>query len=279
MTVGYQGEPGAYSEEAAQALFPDAVTQGFRAFQLVFDALAAGAVERAVLPVENTLGGIVQEVNDCLWETPGMRAVGEYIHPVRHCLLGRSGETIVRAVSHPQALAQTRVWLHQHGIEAVPAEDTAGSARELATHPAPGTAAIASRAAGRRYGLDVLAADIQDDDSNRTRFLVVEPGRPARPEMAGPGWRASLAFVTGHVPGSLVAALHSLSQEGVNLTRLDSRPFVGRPFEYRFYLDYDMPSADSGEAALRALEGVAHTVRLFGSFPAAEPTIGGSGSR
>ena len=89
MTVGYQGEPGAYSEEAAQALFPDAVTQGFRAFQLVFDALASGAVERAVLPVENTLGGIVQEVNDCLWESPAMRVVGERIHPVRHCLLGR----------------------------------------------------------------------------------------------------------------------------------------------------------------------------------------------
>ncbi|MBO0701633.1 MAG: hypothetical protein J2P38_01790, partial [Candidatus Dormibacteraeota bacterium] len=88
-----------------------------------------------------------------------------------------------------------------------------------------------------------------------------------------PGWRASLAFVTGHVPGSLVAALQALSQEGVNLTRLDSRPFVGRPFEYRFYLDYDMPSAGAGEAALRALERVAHTVRLFGSYPAAEPTL------
>ncbi|MBO0703085.1 MAG: hypothetical protein J2P38_09150, partial [Candidatus Dormibacteraeota bacterium] len=135
MTVGYQGEPGAYSEEAAQALFPDAVTQGFRAFQVVFDALAEGAVERAVLPVENTLGGIVQEVNDCLWETAGMRVVGEHIHPVRHCLLGRAGETVVRAVSHPQALAQTRGWLHAHGIEAVAGEDTAGSARRLAEDP------------------------------------------------------------------------------------------------------------------------------------------------
>jgi prephenate dehydratase len=274
MTVGYQGEPGAYSEEAADALFPGVATEGFRAFQLVFDALTAGTVERAVLPVENTLGGIVQEVNDCLWETRGMRVTGEHIHPVRHCLLGRSGETIVRAVSHPQALAQTRGWLHAHGIQAVAGEDTAGSARQLAAHPTPGTAAIASRAAGRRYGLDILAEDIQDDDSNRTRFLVVEPGPPARPRAAGAGWRTSLAFVTGHIPGSLVAALQSLSGAGVNLTRLDSRPFVGRPFEYRFYLDYDMPSAESGEAALRALEEAAHTVRLFGSYPAAEPTIG-----
>lgn len=273
MTVGYQGEPGAYSQEAAEALFPGAATQGFRAFQLVFDALAAGTLERAVLPVENTLGGIVQEVNDCLWETGGMRVVREHVHPVRHCLLGRAGETVVRAVSHPQALAQTRGWLHAHGIQAVAGEDTAGSARLLAEHPAPGTAAIASRAAGRRYGLDVLAADIQDDDSNRTRFLVVEPGTPARPDAGGRGWRASLAFVTGHVPGSLVAALQALSAEGVNLTRLDSRPFVGRPFEYRFYLDYDMPSAGAGEAALRALERAAHTVRLFGTYPAAEPTL------
>lgn len=273
MSVGYQGEPGAYSEEAAQVLFPGVPAVGFRAFQLVFDALAAGAIERAVLPVENTLGGIVQEVNDCLWETAGMRVVAERIHPVRHCLLGRAGDTIVRAVSHPQALAQTRGWLHAHGIEAVTGEDTAGSARQLAEHPEPGTAAIASRAAGRRYGLDVLAEDIQDDDSNRTRFLVVEPGTPARPEAGGAGWRTSLAFVTGHVPGSLVAALRSLSQEGVNLTRLDSRPFVGRPFEYRFYLDYDMPSAAAGESALCALERAAHTVRLFGSYPAAEPTL------
>lgn len=274
MTIGYQGEPGAYSEEAARALFPSVDAEGFPDFQSVFDALATGTVARAVLPVENTLGGIVQEVNDCLWESPAVRVVAEHIHPVRHCLLGRPGETIVRAVSHPQALAQTRGWLHAHGIQAVAGDDTAGSARQLAAHPTPGTAAIASRAAGRRYGLDVLAENIQDDDSNRTRFLVVEPGVPARPAAAGPGWRTSVAFVTGHVPGSLVAALQALSGEGVNLTRLDSRPFVGRPFEYRFYLDYDMPTAESGEAALRALEGAAHTVRLFGAYPAAEPTIG-----
>ncbi|MGH7911076.1 MAG: prephenate dehydratase [Candidatus Dormibacteraceae bacterium] len=275
MIVGYQGEPGAYSEEAAQALFPGMTAVGLRAFQLVFDALAAGDLDRAVLPVENTLGGIVQEVNDCLWETAGMRVVGERIHPVRHCLLGRAGEPVTRAISHPQALAQCRGWLHEHGIEAVVGEDTAGSARRLAEHPIPGTAAIASGAAGRRYGLDVLAEGIQDDDSNRTRFLVVEPGAPSRPESGAPGWRTSLAFVTGHVPGSLLAALQALSTGGVNLTRLDSRPFVGRPFEYRFYLDFDMPSAAAGEQALRLLEEAAMTVRLFGSYPAAEPTIGG----
>ncbi|MFZ0217265.1 MAG: prephenate dehydratase [Candidatus Dormiibacterota bacterium] len=275
MRVGYQGEPGAYSEEAASVLFPQAEAVGYRAFQLVFDALSHGGIERAVLPVENTLGGIVQEVNDCLWETAGLHVSGERIHPVRHCLLGRRGEPITQAISHPQALAQCRGWLHERGIEAIVREDTAGSARWLAEHPTPGLAAIASAGAGRRYGLDVLAEGIQDDDSNRTRFLVVEAGVPLRPTAGGPGWRSSLAFVTAHRPGSLVAALESLTGHGVNLTRLDSRPFVGRPFEYRFYLDFDMPSADAGERGLQALEQTAMAVRLFGTYPAAEPTTTG----
>lgn len=272
MRVAYQGEPGAYSEEAVSALFPTAEAIGRRTFQLVFDALGGGEVEWAVLPVENTLGGIVQEVNDCLWDATGLRISGELIHPVRHCLLGRGGDRIRRAISHPQALAQCRSWLHQEGIEAIPRDDTAGSARWLSEHATPGLGAIASASAGRRYGLAVLAEGIQDDDSNRTRFLVVEPGMPVRPAGAGRGWRSSLAFVTAHRPGSLVAALQSVSAQGVNLTRLDSRPFVGRPFEYRFYLDFDMPSADAGERGLRALESTAMEVCLFGTYPAAEPT-------
>jgi prephenate dehydratase len=223
-----------------------------------------------VLPVENTLGGIVQEVNDGLWAAaPSLRVTREHVLPVIHCLIGRRDAPITRAISHPQALAQCRGWLHAHGIAEVAGDDTAGAARWLAENPTPGTAAIASAAAARRYGLEVLAEGIQDDLSNRTRFLVVERGSPKRPAQAPAGSRCSLAFITAHRPGSLVTALQALSSRGVNLTRLDSRPVVGKPFEYRFYLDFEVADSAAGEEALRALEGTAAEVRLFGTYPAA----------
>jgi prephenate dehydratase len=242
-----------------------------RTFRLAFEALADGSVDACVLPVENTLGGIVQEVNDLLWSVGGLRVTREYVHPVIHCLLGRrSLGPVTRAISHPQALAQCRNWLHAHGIEEVTGHDTAGSAHWLAENPAPGIAAIASAAAARRYDLEVLAEGIQDDLSNRTRFLVVDRGAPARPRAAGSGCRASVAVVTAHKPGSLVAALRCFSERGVNLSRLDSRPIVGRPFEYRFYIDFEVgPDPDAAELALTELEAEAAEVRLFGTYPAA----------
>ena len=268
--IAYQGEPGAYSEEALLRLFPEARPQPCKTFARAFDALTAGEVARAVLPVENSLGGVVQEVNDQLWKRPFLRIVSELVHPIRHCLLGRERERPVRAISHPQALAQCARWLESHGIEPVPFHDTAGAARQLAEWRQPGTAAIASATAGSRYGLDVLARDIQDDDSNRTRFLVIEKGEPVRPAAAAAGSKCSLAFVGAHRPGGLVEALKSFSERGVNLTRLDSRPLPEQPFNYKFYLDFEIADPEPAEAALRSLEEVAAEVRLFGSYaPAA----------
>ena len=266
--VGYQGEPGAYSEEALLALFPEADPVGHRTFTMAVDALLGHQVEVDVLPVENTLGGIVQEANDLLWERRGLRLVREHVHPIRHCLLGPAGTTVRRAISHPQALAQVRRYLEAHDIEAIPHHDTAGAARQVAQRPEPGLAAIASAAAARRYGLEVLAEGIQDDDSNRTRFVVVERGEPARPAQAGAGTKCSLCFVAAHRPGSLVAALQSLSCRGVNLTRLEARPIPDKPFEYRFFLDFQVADPEVAEAALRGLEMSTHEVRLFGTYPA-----------
>ena len=269
MRVGYQGEPGAYSEEAALALFPACSPVGQRTFPQVFDGLAAGELDAAVLPVENTLAGIVQEVNDLLWERRGLRLTRELVHPVRHCLLARRGEPLRRALSHPQALAQVRRYLEARSIEPVPFHDTAGAARHLAECPEPGLAAIASAAAGARYGLDVLAAGIQDDDSNQTRFVVLERGEPERPGAAAPGAKSSLCFVAAHVPGSLVAALQCFSRRGVNLTRLESRPIPDQPFNYRFFLDFQVADPGAAEAALCDLEAATLEVRLFGSFRSA----------
>jgi len=264
--VGYQGEPGAYSEEAVLTLFPDARPVGHRTFTMTVDALLRGDVDLDVLPVENTLGGIVQESNDLLWERRGLRLTREYVHPIRHCLLGSRAQAVRRALSHPQALAQTRRYLEGHGIEAVPHHDTAGAARELAERPVAGTAAVASAAAAARYGLDVLAEGIQDDDTNQTRFVVVERGEPLRPADARPGTKCSLCFVAAHAPGSLVAALQCLSGRGVNLTRLEARPIPHKPFEYRFFLDFQVHDPEVAEEALRALEASTHEVRLFGTY-------------
>ena len=266
MRVGYQGEPGAYSEEAGGCLFPGSSLVGFRTFGQVFDAVGGGEVYAAVLPVENTLGGIVQEVNDLLWDRRGVRITRERVHPVRHCLLGRRGAEVRRALSHPQALSQVKRYLESRGIEPVPFHDTAGAARQVAERPDPGLAAVAGAAAAERYRLDVLAAGIQDDDSNQTRFVVVERGEPCRPGAASPGAKTSLCFVAAHVPGSLVAALQCLSSRGVNLTRLESRPIPEQPFNYRFFLDFQVADPATAEAALVQLEGSVLEVRLFGTY-------------
>jgi len=268
VNVAYQGEPGAYSEEAALALFPSGCANGHRTFAQAFEALLSGAAEVAVLPVENSLGGIVQEVNDLLWERPGLRITGEHVHPIRHCLLGFAGP-VSRALSHPQALAQCRQWLEAHDIEAVAVHDTAGAARQVAEEREPGVAAVASAAAAGRYGLEILAESIQDQDTNRTRFLVVDRGTPDRPAAAGRvGYKVSLAFVTPHAPGSLVRSLYCFSSRDVNLARLDSRPVPDRPFQYRFYLDFEVTDPAAAEAALQDLESHAVEVRLFGAYPA-----------
>ncbi len=274
MRVGFQGEPGAYSDEAVAAVFPGAEAVGFATFRLTFDALAMGAVEKAVLPVENSSAGVVQEVSDLLWETreaaPGLRVVGEHVLPVRHCLLGWPGP-VERALSHPQALAQCDRYLHSRQIRSVAFHDTAGAARAVAEQRQPGTAAIASKAAAARYGLYVLAESIQDDSENRTRFVVVEKGVAARPRDAAGGWKGSIAFVTTHRPGSLAHALDCFARRGVNLTRLDSRPQLGRPFEYRFYLDFSINgeagSPAAAEAALSDLEEASAEIKLFGTYP------------
>ncbi|HLQ61339.1 MAG TPA: prephenate dehydratase [Candidatus Acidoferrales bacterium] len=266
--VAFQGEAGAYSDEAARELVPGAQTRGCASFREAFDALLGGEVEAAVLPVENSLAGIVQEVNDLLWERPELRLEREHLYPVVHCLLSVDGP-VRQAISHPQALAQCRRWLERHGIEPIPFHDTAGAARHLAEIRRTGLGAIASRAAAARYGLRVVAEGIQDDPSNQTRFAVVRRGDPVRPGDAPAGHKVSLAFAAPHRPGSLVACLQCFSDRGINLTRLDSRPVPNRPFEYRFYLDFEVGDDPAqAEEALRALEEIALQVRLFGAYPA-----------
>src|ERR1700737_1564071 len=179
MKIAYQGEPGAYSDEAVAALFPGADAVCYATFRPPLDALGVGAVDCAVLPVENSSAGVVQEVSDLLWELPGLRVTREHVLPVQHCLLGWPGP-VERALSHPQALAQCSRYLHSRQSKPVAFHDTAGAARAVSEQRQPGTAGIASRAAAKRYRLHALADSNQDGSENRTRFVVVERGDPTR---------------------------------------------------------------------------------------------------
>ena len=271
--VAFQGEPGAYSEEAAQTWFGDAVeTVPCRGFREVARAVAAGEAEYGVLPVENTLAGSVGPALDALLETD-LEVEGEVVRPIRHCLMampGTTAEVLGKVMSHPVALAQClRFFADRPDIEAVAVHDTAGAARLVAESGDPAVGALASEAAARRHGLEVLARDLQDRPDNSTRFYVVAPpGRAgAVPALAHP--KSLVVFETGDRPGALVEVLQVFARRGLNLSRLESRP--GRlPWTYRFVAEVtaDMRAGEAA-AGLEEVRSRAMTVVVRGPFAAA----------
>jgi prephenate dehydratase len=263
--VGFQGELGAYSDEAAQRLFPDVETVGLATFSEVFQALDANELTAAVLPVENSTAGVVQEVSDLLWSYQKIHVVGEHVSPIRHHLLAATSGDVTRSLSHPQALAQCATWLRDHDIEPVPFYDTAGAAKEISLNPRQGDAAIASSAAAGRYGLKIVARDIADSHNNQTRFLVlVTDGKQSH--IQGDVRKLILGFTTKHRPGALSQVMAVFSAHEANLTRLDSRPVPDQPFSYRFYADAELDDQDNEESLLLDLRAVTLDFRLFGAF-------------
>ncbi|MBW3554592.1 MAG: ACT domain-containing protein [Gemmatimonadetes bacterium] len=273
--VAFQGELGAFSEEAVRALYGEAVEPvPFREFRDAAEAVAAGRVDAAVLPVENSIAGSVGPAYDVLLSLP-LRVIGEVVRPIRHCLLGVPGaarEGVRRAVSHPVALAQCTEFLYARpDIEAVAVYDTAGAAREVAAAGDPAVAAIASRLAGERYGLDVLAADIQDRDDNQTRFYaVVAEAAGAEPEPVGAERKTALVLETRNRPGALVTVLQCFAEHGINLTKLESRPGP-EPWSYRFILELVSADAAAEAAAVQEAGGAAVSLRVLGRFPSSPP--------
>jgi prephenate dehydratase len=254
-------------------------TVGVATFADVCRAVEGGEVDAGVLPLENSLAGTVGDALDAL-ATGTLTVVGEVLLPIHHHLLvvpGTSLADVERVTSHWQALAQCQAFLGRHGWRLVPAADTAGSARELAAHPEPGLAAIASERAAERYGLEVAVRDIADAPHNVTRFAVIRRDTPGRraDQLApddGIGHESLLTFETGHRPGDLVRALAVLSEAGINLSRIESRPSGEGPWRYRFLIQV---SGDAAMDPLRsALDGMrAHTrsLRVLGSFPVDQP--------
>ncbi len=270
-TVAFQGEHGAYSEEAIRQHFGGQVTTlPCRTLEGIFSAVEDGRATFGAVPVENAVAGSINKAYDLLLERD-LRVTGEiYLH-VRHCLLAPHGMTLdeVRRVrSHPQALAQCEGFLAARGWQAEPWYDTAGSAKDLATQPEEGLAVIASRLAAEQYGLQVLAEDIQDRRWNITRFFVIGHDEAPYAERA----KTSLVFAVPHRPGALYACLGEFARRGINLTKLESRPRRNRPWHYVFYLDFEGHREEPAcRDALVGLLAHAAFVKLLGSYPAADP--------
>ena len=263
MLISYQGEPGAFSEDAARTLVPGAETRGYQTFDETFGAALAGATNAALMPVENSISGAVPRVYDLLFAEPSMRIVGEIIYRVVQNLIGVRGASlgdIEEVRSHPVALEQCRKFLAAHpAIRLAVVADTAGAVREIAALGNPRIGAIASSLAAERYGAAVLAPAIQDVAENFTRFFLVkrDPQPIERPQ------RACLALELPHRPGSLRDALAAFADLGLNLRTLASRPSLEAPFTYRFYVEIEDVDAAALQSALGRLDGGAKVLGLY----------------
>jgi prephenate dehydratase len=267
--AAYQGTPGAFSEDAALALLgSEAILLPCRTLEDVFDAVARGSARRAVVPVENTLAGAVPGCDDLIGRHD-VHIVGERVQHIAHALIGQAGaaaDDIRRVLSHPVALAQCQRFLEAHPqMTPVSVFDTAGAVAEIVRGKETHAAAIASRRAAAVYGGAVLASDIQDYADNFTRFLVLEAGR-ARDEFRAE-CKTSMMCVLPNEPGALARALQLFAANGLNLSRIESRPIRESPFEYRFYLDVD-PSDDAGAVreAVIALRAYSRSFRVLGHY-------------
>jgi prephenate dehydratase len=275
MRIAIQGEPGSFSHEAAMNLVTSATIVPCSLSADAFSALVNGSVDAAVIPIENSLAGSVSEHFDLLL-THDVTVERETLLRIRHNLIAISGTSIGeidRVFSHPVALAQCRRFLANHPrMESFAFYDTAGSVKQLVELRDRHAAAIASEAAAHFYGAQILQAGIEDNPENFTRFFLV---RRTRDAMIDPNSnKISFAFSVENRPGSLVAALTDLSALGTNLTKIESRPVHGKPWEYIFYVDCQIHSSEEGSQALAALKRSCAMVKELGRY--AEATHGPS---
>ncbi len=253
MLVGFQGEPGAFSEEAAAGLFGAIESRGYPTFDALVDAVDAGEVPCGLLPCENSIHGPVTRAYDLLYAHPRVAIIDETVHRIVQTLIGIEGaslDDIRRVESHPVALEQCRRFLASlAGVEVIAVADTAGAVRDVARQGDRSHAAIGPAASAQRYGGCVLADAIQDEAENYTRFFAIARDGIARRQIG----RAVLAFVLPHRPGSLHSALGVFADRGLNLRALVARPRPGRPFEYIFYAEIECETAELARAAAAAL--------------------------
>ena len=269
MKVAIQGELGCFSHEAvAKMLARAAVVPCTRSVE-VFDRVENGSVAAAVIPIENSLAGSVAEHFDLLL-TREVFIRGEFPLRIRHNLIAAPGvrlEKVRRVFSHPVALDQCRNFFRDHpGVQPMPFYDTAGSVRYVIMEELAEAAAIAPRQAARQYGGRILLADIEDDRQNYTRFLLIGKSRKA---VRGAN-KTSIAFALKNTPGALFKALSVFALRDINLSKIESRPMRGHPWEYVFFVDMLRGDDEPARNALRHLAEVAEFVKLLGIYPAAK---------
>jgi prephenate dehydratase len=273
MRVAFQGEPGAFSEGAVVQLLGEEIQTVPRpTFDATFRAITEEAADALLVPVENTLAGSVVRVYDLLLESP-LEMCAETILPIEHHLIACPGATFdeLRSVaSHPMALAQCERFFAKHpGLKRVPAEDTAGSVREMMERGEKRDASIAGRRAAPRYGAVILQENLQDNAENFTRFVLLLPPEEAKLYRPADARKISLAMRLAHKPGALLASLEPFAQHGVNLLKIESRPIHGRPWEYQFYVDVEAEKHEKLEEALKDVRAATSELRLLGRYAAA----------
>lgn len=265
--VAFQGEYGAYGEEAIRSLFGEGVQPyPCRSFQDLFQLVSSAKVDYGLAPIENSQAGSINDVYDLLRQHD-LYVGGEVLHPVNHALLALPGQSladITRVISHPQALAQSDQYLRQLGVEVVATYDTAGSAKMIREQELMGVAAVAGVGAAERYQLQVLASGIQTIADNFTRFVLLQ--RKPADRGVGPH-KTMLVMAVNHRPGSLYKALGALAERSINLLKLESRPARNQPWEYVFYLDFEGHRDDPAVSeALAELASQTTFCKVLGSF-------------
>lgn len=266
-TVVFQGVEGAYSHAAMRAYFGEEIrSYHVKTWRDAMEDVAGGKADYGVLPIENSTAGIVADIYDLLTEYP-LYIVGEQVIRVDHVLLGLPGASLKEidtVYSHPQGLAQCGKYLESHrSWKTVEVENTAEAARQVKEEQIPSHGAIASREAGKVFGLSVLAENICHNGANATRFIIV--GRkPVYQKDAG---KISLFFELPHESGSLYSLLSHIIYNGLNMTKIESRPIPGKTWEYRFFVDFEGNLKDSAvKNALRGLEAEANRMRVLGNY-------------
>lgn len=277
--VVFQGEPGAFSEEAVLGYFGDGVVRtAVPTWRAVFDAVAGGSADRGVIAIESSAAGTIRETYDLLAEfyERDVRIVGEVAVPVRLALLalpGQSLDWIERVYSHAQALVQADAFLRSRDWQVMTTYNTAGAARMISERRERKAAAVASPRVAELYGLEILAPDIQGADENRTRFAVLArlaAGESRAGSAAAVPYRTTLVFAVRNVPGSLHRCLGAFAARGVNLSTLESRPTRRARWEYVFWVDVDAAVDDPAcAAALADLRAETEMIQVLGSYPRA----------
>ena len=260
--IAFQGDHGAYGEVASREWNRDLVPFPCSTFSDVFEGVQSGLYEYGIVPVENTLGGAVAQVNQLLINTD-LNVVGAVEFPVHHCLLtlpGTDHRDIRTIYSHSQALSQCRRFLQRNKLEPVPFSDTAGAARMLAENRPKQAAAIASTLSAKLYNLEIIKEQVEDLEKNMTRFLVL-----SKEENTEEGDKCSIVFATEHKAGTLFSVLQAFASKDINLTRIESIP--NEPGDYAFFLDFEGSNKnDRVTKALSEVNKITIRFRLMGCY-------------